>query len=56
MAEQFERPPCKKCGCVPHIIFRQTRTDPKTGRVIRARPGKRMPIPVCPCTSSSSAC
>lgn len=39
---------CSHCGSECEVIFRWSRTDPKTGNVIRAKT-RPFPIPQCGC-------
>ncbi|MGX3067688.1 hypothetical protein [Ursidibacter arcticus] len=41
---------CSHCGQACGVIFRWARTEPKTGKVIRAKK-RPFPIPLCACKS-----
>lgn len=41
--------PCRSCGCIPSVIFRKWRHDPRTNRRIYAARCFAIPIYGCPC-------
>ena len=42
-------PPCKTCGCIPSVIFRKSKIDPRTKVRVYARRCFCIPIYPCDC-------